>query len=61
MINIHNICMTRINTTISLDKDIKEKGIEILKEKGLNLSFFVEQNIRTLIKDYEDNKYKEVI
>jgi len=50
----------KINTTISLDKNIKNKAIKILKDKGLNLSFYVEQHLRHLISVHEKAKYKEV-
>jgi len=41
--------MVRIHTTISMDEDIRNKAKEILKEKGMNLSFYIEQVFRKLI------------
>ncbi|KAE8127075.1 MULTISPECIES: type II toxin-antitoxin system RelB/DinJ family antitoxin [Bifidobacterium] len=42
---------TKEKTTLSLDREIKQEGTEILNDMGLNLSTFVEMGLRQTIKD----------
>lgn len=50
----------KTNTTISLDTEVKTEGLEILKEEGVTLSFWVERSLRNIIKRRKEKEVEDV-
>jgi len=41
--------MVKQNTSISIDHIVKRKSVEVLKQKGVKLSFYIERVLRNLL------------
>lgn len=47
------VCMVKMHTTITLDYEVWQKGVDILKDEGKTLSFFVESKLKKLINNHQ--------